>query len=500
MLFLALNLKAQSWPVKTWEKAFSISRDDDVPKNSQPTPDGGFILSGVTRSRNSRESGRWDSDYLVIKLDGNGNRQWRRNFGGIQDDNLKIIRSTTDGGSILGGNSRSFSGENKTQATHGENDYWVVRLDANGNKLWERSLGGRENENLTALYQTPDGGFLVGGTSSSGISGNRSLPIKGAYDYWVVKLDREGNISWERSIGNASGELHQLSMQVLADGSWVISGSVSPAKPDPHSLSNTDFDFFLVKLDSNGSVLWEKTYGGPKYEYLLTCLLNPDGGFLLMGYSFSGISGDKTVAHKGGEDIWMIRVDANGTKIWDKALASELRDKLYFALPTSDGGFALLLNSDKMKAGKEVTVYRGYFHKERERKRVGKGFSAVKMDGSGKRQWERKFGLDQFPLSSPQPTESGGLAFLVYKVKPGKKRGLWLVQLKASGKLNREVRFNYQDFEKWASPLQMKFGLYFLKDGGFVVEGKEGANLEGYPNNQIGEDHITSFKIIKYDP
>jgi hypothetical protein len=132
-------------------------------------------------------------DYWVVKVDWAGNKEWDRAFGGGSDDFFWTVVATSDGGYLLGGGSLSGAGGNKSSNGFGGWDYWVVKVDGTGNKEWDRAFGGSQDDYLTSVVATSDGGYLLGGWSSSGAGGNKSSSSFGDRDYWVVKLDGAGN-------------------------------------------------------------------------------------------------------------------------------------------------------------------------------------------------------------------------------------------------------------------------------------------------------------------
>src|SRR5712691_5742213 len=132
--------------------------------------------------------------------------EWQRAFGGSQNETLTSLQQTADGGFILGGYSYSSDDGNKTTTNFGGADFWVLRLDANGNKLWEESFGGDGDDFLYSLQQTADGGYILGGSSRSGVSGNKTAQNFGFNDFWVVRLDAQGRRLWDLSFGGSASD------------------------------------------------------------------------------------------------------------------------------------------------------------------------------------------------------------------------------------------------------------------------------------------------------
>ena len=176
-----------------WQNTIGGNGYDDLESVIQSS-DGGYLLgsfsdSGISGDKSEASQGGYD--YWVVKLDGFGNLKWQNTIGGSSDDNLYSIIRTFDGGYLLGGYSNSGISGDKTEATQGYTDFWVIMLDGSGNTMWQNAIGGNSDDFLRSVFQTNDGGYLLGGTSYSGISGDKTEASQGSHDYWVVKLSAE---------------------------------------------------------------------------------------------------------------------------------------------------------------------------------------------------------------------------------------------------------------------------------------------------------------------
>lgn len=256
-------------------------------------------------------------------------KQWDRSFGGDGYDGLQSMQQTLDGGYILGGFSSSNISGDKTQACQGREDYWVVKVDGQGSKQWERTFGGDNWDYLQSMQQTTDGGYILGGYSDSGVSGDRSVPSQPSpsglspTDYWLVKLDAQGNKQWDRAYGGSGTDLFS-SLQQTADGGYILGGkSYSTLSGDQTQPSRGGADFWVIKVDAQGNKQWDRALGGQQEE-ALTCLQHTrDGGYILGGFSMSGISGDRTKSSRGGNDFWVIKLDNQGNQQWDQAYGGQ---------------------------------------------------------------------------------------------------------------------------------------------------------------------------------
>ena len=330
-----------------WDKQFG-GNDGDFFSCIQQTADSGFILGGASFSGMSGNKSQpsWGGyDYWIVKTDSLGIMQWDKDFGGSADDNLYIIQQTADGGFILGGTSRSGISGDKTQTTWGTDDYWIVKTDSLGNKEWDKDFGGTDHDYLLSIQQTADGGFILGGYSESGISGDKTQanwdPSGLTEDYWIVKTDSLGNKQWDKDFGGTAAD-YLTTIQQTADGGFLLSGhSESGTSGDKTQPGWGMQDYWIIKTDSSGNKLWDKDFGGTNADWLNSMQQTSDGGFILAGSSASGISGDKTQPLWGGYDYWIIKTDSLGIKQWDKDFGGTDNEELWKVSQTADGGYLI---------------------------------------------------------------------------------------------------------------------------------------------------------------
>lgn len=185
-----------SQTVIKWQNTIGGNGHDDL-WSSQQTSDGGYILGGAsysTLSGDKTEDNLGIIDYWVVKLDSSGNIEWQNTIGGSDWDELFSVLQTSDGGYILGGESRSNISGDKTANCKGGNDYWLIKLDDTGNIQWQKTIGGSSEDDLFGVRQTPDHGYVLAGSSYSNISGDKTENSFGSTDYWIVKTDSIGSI------------------------------------------------------------------------------------------------------------------------------------------------------------------------------------------------------------------------------------------------------------------------------------------------------------------
>jgi hypothetical protein len=384
----SLITQAQIAPVKLWDKTFGGSNMDYI-KSLKQTTDGGYILGGFTESGISgdkTQASRGGVDYWIMKLDANGNKIWDKTFGGNDHDFLTSLQQTADGGYIVGGASFSGISGDKTQTSKGSYDYWVVKLDASGNKTWDKTYGGSSYDYLNSLQQTSDGGYILGGHSESDMGGDKSQgnnSAPGYSDYWILKLDASGNKIWDKSYGGGFDDLLN-SLQQTSDGGFILGGSSdSGISGDKTQTCKGVDDYWVVKVDSSGNKIWDKTFGGNSYDDLNSLQQTTDGGYILGGFSSSGIGGDKTQASQGqgSADFWVLKLDANGNKTWDKTIGGSNADALHSLQQTSDGGYILGGESSSGISGDKSQALVGLTD-----------YWVVKIDASGNKTWDKTLG------------------------------------------------------------------------------------------------------------
>jgi len=309
------------------------------------TNDGGIIVGGYSNSGISGEKtkkSRGVYDYWVVKLNKHQKIQWNKTIGGSSLDELTAVQQTSDGGYILGGFSNSKISGEKTQATRGGYDYWIVKLDSSGSIEWDKTIGGNSDDELNSLQQTSDGGYILGGYSESDVSGEKTqISRGGGYDYWIVKVDNLGNIQWDKTIGgNGYDNLHSL--QQTNDGGFILGGtSTSGISGEKTQISRGIEDYWIVKVDNVGNIQWDKTVGGNGYDNLHSLQQTNDSGFILGGASTSGLSGEKTENNEGNYDYWIVKLNENGHIQWDKTIGGNGYDNLYSINEISKNHYAM---------------------------------------------------------------------------------------------------------------------------------------------------------------
>jgi hypothetical protein len=416
---------AQS-PGLQWQKTLGGSYND-LAKSIQQTSDGGYIVAGNTESFDGDVQGNHgNKDFWVVKLNRNGNIQWQKALGGYGYETAFSIKQTTDGGYIVAGQASTNDGD--VTGNHGYLDFWVVKLNANGNLQWEQSFGGSSADFATSIEQTSDGGYIVGGVTNSNdkqVSGNH-----GYSDEWVVKLNASGKIQWKKTYGGSSSDYLSCIVQTK-DGGYITAGGTNSNNGDVSGTHDIVYgDFWITKLDKNGNLQWRKTFGGSDYELANSIAQTSDGGYIAVGWNRSK-NGDIKGNH-GDYDLWVIKLTGNGNLNWQRSLGGRNGDFGYSIQQTNDNGYIIAGGSDSKNA--DVSGNHGR-----------EDFWIVKLNVSGNLQWQKSLGGSEYEEArSIAQTKDGGYiltghTFSDDKNVPGNhgQNDFWVIKLSSDALISK---------------------------------------------------------------
>lgn len=359
-----------------WQKSLG-GTGVDIANVIEETIDKGFIIAGYSSSNDgdvTHHHGNYGVDYWIVKLDQNGTIQWQKSLGGTGDEIAFSINQTTDGGYIVAGSSYSIDGD--LTVNYGSLDYWIVRLDSFGNLKWQKSFGGTGIDEAKSIQQTEDKGFIVAGyTNSKDGNGNGN---HGQSDYWIIKLDSIGNIQWNKLLGGTKVEWAS-SVQQTKDKGYIVAGysySDDGDVTDNHGLC----DYWIIKLDSAGSIQWQKMLGGTLEERASSIKQTNEGGYIIAGFSFSD-DGDVTGHHGNNfkHDYWIVKIDEYGNLQWQKSLGGTNDDGATSTQQTSDNGYIVVGYS--VSDDGDITEHHGWAD-----------YWIVKLDGIGTLEWQKGLG------------------------------------------------------------------------------------------------------------
>ena len=345
--------------------------------------DGTMLAFGRTLSSTSGDlttSTNGDYDGWLIKLNADLSLQWQLNFGGSLTDYAEVIVETSDGNFLLGFSSSSSISGNKTVNTNGDLDYWIVKVDAAGTILWQATYGGADSEELLGIKELSDGSFILAGHSRSNISGDKTENSYGSWDYWVVKISSTGTVVWETTIGGDSfDKLYDL--EVLTNGQIVLCGhSYSDISGNKTTPSFGEEDVWLVWLDEDGDFIQEEVFGGTNSE-LFPSLINTPGGLYISCSSISDQSGLKSENSVGGTDYWICKISHSGNLIWDKTIGGSQNESSGKIVLTADYQIVVQGSSFSDVSGVKTENSNGF-----------SDYWLVGLDTSGNFVWDKTIG------------------------------------------------------------------------------------------------------------
>ncbi len=392
--------------------------------------------------------------FFVLSIQAQPHIEWQKSFGGSDDDQAYCIAQTGDDGFIIAG--ASYSSDGDILGNFGFQDIWIVKLDKTGVMSWQKSLGDTIMEVASSIQQTLDGGYIVSGYSSA--DDLYGIPKRGTSNLIVFKLNNTGNIIWQKSFGGSNSEFGS-SIQQTTDGGYIVGGS-SKSNDKDVTGNYGDFDYWIVKLSNVGDIVWQKSYGGTANDRLNSIQQTSDGAYIAAG---SSNSNDKDVSgNHGRSDYWVIRINSSGTLIWQKSLGGSLDDIAYSIKQTSDNGFI-------------VAGYSGSYNGDvTENTNPVKNIWVVKMNDLGTVEWQKTYGGYGFDeASSIAQTKDGGYVIAGHTSSNGGdvsghhnpgNYDIWIVKINNAGVIEWQKCLG-------GSEAEFAYSIVQTKDGGFAVAG-----------------------------
>lgn len=311
--------------------------------------------------------------------------EWNKTFGGKEFDTCFSVEKTSDNGYILLGRTGSYGA--------GSMDVWLIKTDADGIEIWNKTFGGADSDWGYMVKQTYDDGYIIcGGTKSFG---------SGLEDVWLIKTDATGDKQWSKTFGGTKYD-YSYSVQQTTDGGYILTGFTE-------SYGAGSRDVWLIKTDTDGHELWNKTYGSSNYDYGYSVKQTTDYGYIIAGYTGS--------YGAGYSDVWLIKTNANGVEIWNNTFGGDDDDFAYCVQQTTDGGYVLI--------GRTWSY--------------GAGFNdawLIKTNSSGIKQWSKTFGGISYDYGySIQQTPDNGyiIAGGTQSFVTGPNADVWLIKTDSSG-------------------------------------------------------------------
>ncbi|MFZ2955604.1 MAG: T9SS C-terminal target domain-containing protein [Candidatus Ozemobacteraceae bacterium] len=346
----------------------------DVFNSVRLTSDGGSIAAGSTCSFDGDIVGNHGkSDAFVVKFDSAGKPQWKKCYGGRENDSANTIEKTSDGGYVFAGSTDSYDGDIRNH--RGANDFWVVKLSSSGALQWNVSLGGAGEDMASSIQETASGGYIVAGTGNS-----FDTDIKGALgesDAVAFRLSSTGTILWQKNFG-ARGEDMGTCIRQTSDGGFVLTGKSSSLTSDASPTAGLG-DLLLVRLDASGDTLWQRHYGGIGEDIGWSVRQTGDTGFILAGSTDSDEGDLASAGHRSGNDVWVVKTDGMGFLQWQKTYGGLHDDAVYAARSTPGGTYVI--------AGESSS-----FDDDSADPRFGSDAWVAAIDADGTLRWRKCFG------------------------------------------------------------------------------------------------------------
>lgn len=418
---------------------------------------------------------------LLLLLSINGFAQapeieWQKSYGGSGYDNLGASIKTTDGGYILAGYSNSIDGD--VIGNDGGTDFWFIKLNAEGNIEWQRTFGGTQSDVCNAIRQTPDGGFIAAGYTYSSQSGDITNNY-GIMDVWIVKLAADGSLLWQKTYGGSSEETAN-DIQLTSDGGYIFTGNTFSNNGNV-SGNHGNFDNWVVKLDAAGAVEWSKTLGGSNGETMFSIVQTNDGGFIEVGITES--NNGNVIGNHGAGDIWIVKLTALGNISWSKLIGGSGYDSAYNIIQTQDGGFIIsgvTVSPDGDAIGNGINTINSWI---------------IKLSGTGQVLW-KKFLLNYGCNSAHETQElSNGDFLIIGREENNTADGInnfgssdfWVGKMNASGTLlwHKTLGGSLSDLSGSAS---------IASDGGIFISGISHSNDFNVSGNH-GDRDVWAVKL-----
>ena len=388
----------------SWQRDIA-SNTQDLLSTMTSTIDRQILLSGSSIQSPSAGNGQPSTnngyDYHLLKLNQQGQKVWEKYFGGSRHDYLMSSVATQEGGFAIIGTSFSNQSGDKKENNLGGSDVWMLRLDENGNELWQKTFGTKSNDDASAVVQSTDQGFFVAGSFVSA-PGSRAF---GSKDVFVFKLEKDGKLKQTTLLGGTSVDEVSDMIATPDGGAVLLVYSTSPMMNDKLSMINDDDiftanhqlstihrqpkteesfgggDYWIVKLDKNANVEWQKSYGGSGDDRPKSVVYT-DTGYLVAGETTSPSSGNKKDDIKEGTDLWVLNLDKQGNELWQKSYNFGNRDVVMSVSEIKE-------QREKNKETTKGFLLGGYTQAEEKVKKDDEKFWMLYIDHNGKEEWRR---------------------------------------------------------------------------------------------------------------
>jgi len=408
-------------------------------------------------------------------------------FGGSGEEGLRDVLVLPDGGMLLAGFAAGISTHgNRTAVGYGGRDFWLLRLDAQAQPVWDAAYGSDDTDELRRVLPVRSGGFLLIGSSLSATGGTRTAGFLGGADAWVTRVDEQGAPLWDRAFGGEGSDQFTSGIELSDGGFLLVGASSSEPGAGKSSAHYGESDGWVVRLDAQGNQLWERSYGGSFTDELHAILAASEGRSYVAGFSDSRPqTGNKSSPAYGFRDVWVLHLGATGEILWERSLGGSGDDWATDLVQASDGDLLVVGNSLSREGGTKTSP----------------NYSPIvlstdgwlnRVDPSGALLWDRSYGgsgADVFRRALAVP---GGFAVVGLSASPpgGTKTSPafgndfitpdgWFVRVDAQGVPIWDFSFGASANDEGEAMARLSDGSYFL-----AGHGREGTNgnrtLSGY--------------------
>jgi len=360
---------------------------NDVAKSVVSTVDGGFAVLGYTQSLDGdiTDKATENYDFWMLKFDSEAQLEWNKTYGGSGDERGRSLIETSDGGYALLGYSDSSDGD--VSSNNGNRDFWLVKINASGVLSWQKSFGYEGEDEGVSIIETSDNHLMLSGVldvTASGGEGNqgRFSTRHAGGDYWAIKITPTGDIVWSRFYGGTFTDSPTGIKETLNDGLISVGGSDS----NDVDISNNkgSYDFWIVKSDRNGDIVWEKSFGGSEIDEARDVISDGTGNHIIVGDTRSN---DQDVAfNNGAADLWVIKVSNSGELLWNTSIGGSNFDVARSISTTFNNEF-IIAGSSRSSNG-DVSKNQGQ-----------NDAWVLKLDNSGQLLWETTIGGSEIDFS-----------------------------------------------------------------------------------------------------
>ncbi|MEE8596757.1 MAG: hypothetical protein V3T09_02990, partial [bacterium] len=405
-----------------WARTYGGSLWEEV-HSFQQTSDGGYIIAGNTSSFTTG----YDDDIWISKLSSDGEIEWQKTYGGNESDSVSFIQQAGDGGYIIAGNTSSFN-------TGYDNDIWILKLSSDGDIEWQKTYGGNENDSVSFIQQTSDGGYIVADSTDSFGAGES--------DIWFLKLSSAGDIEWQKTYGGDKSDSASF-IQQRDDGGYIVVGHTE-------SFGAGGADIWILMISPAGNIEWQKAHGGSEDESANSFQQTSDGGYIVASRTESFDAGDN--------DFWILKLSSDRDIEWQKAYGESEGEGASSIQQTIDGGY-IVAGSNNIY-GEWGSIREG-------------NIWILKLSSTGAIEWKHAYeGSDPYSASSIQQTSDGGyiVASHVYIGDvPCRDSNSLILRLSSTGDIEWQKTYGGNYSEDEASFIQQ------TSDEGYIVAGHTGS-------------------------